>query len=413
MKVLVCFIVIFFSGFLISAERVKGLRITENLKLGLYLKLQSEYNTNITNNNKAISDLILHAIPSLKMQLKDPSKIINTSATLDSTNYTGQSDPNTKDLSDFFFKVKAGALLNRKGSVKYDIQADYKRSSTALDQNLSGLNTNDFLEGKVSTIIESSEQTLMLKFTVGGSLTSFDQIKINNSKTLKGMIYGKWKLLPKTAVFANSSLIYNVYEDDGNNDDKEGSMPLSVHFGILGQITSKLSLSMSAGYYNSLSHNSKQDAIGKFELIGRFSKNSTARVGYLRTYLPSRQYQYLGKDKVYLSADQKFLRKGVLGLKGSLSFDSYGNNIDIVTNSSPLRSEFDPNKSYSALARSEIVYKGSAYISYDILSWLGIKVNYEVVKNSGDYTTTYAPDDIITSVNYLTQKIFFNITADY
>jgi len=349
------------------------------------------------------------------------------SGQIDYNHYLGIDDTTSKDLNSFFARLNASGEFNRDSFVRFSFNQKFRHSYTSKDQSMTGINKNVNNDFKLSTSFVSAEETLLLKITGGYNLSRYlDEAGVdsNNLDTVSGVIYGNRKILPKTALFINNTIKYHIYKNEELN-----SMPLTIHGGVIGQLTSKIALKLSGGYINTFSENAKNDFLGNVEIVSRFSINSMVKIGFLKTYLPSKSFQYLAKNKIYLTLSQKFLRKGVLGFNGSYSFDSYGKNLDAVKSTSGIYeskiylSNDSVTKTYSSDTRSENMIKLSAFTAYDINDWFGLKLNYNYEKKDSDYYQTSSATDPSsattdrseqkTYVDKVVQKITLSFTVDY
>lgn len=424
------------SSDLDSSNSPKGFKLSDNSNLDLYFSFSTEYESNVSKKSEKTfytlngvetylnidPDLVFHFKPALKYKLSDSEKLFATSFLMNYSQYSGLLSEDTQDSSSLEFNFDLDGHFNKKSVAQFMFSNKLKRSSTPESQILSGIHSNILENGDISLIFASRANVMMLKLTGGFGINYFeeDADKASNYVTFRSALYARWKFLPKTSFFLNASFSYQDYYDSDSLTDWQGNtydirdsqktMPLNAFAGVLGQITSKLSLRLSVGYANMFNEDSTQGFTLNSEFVFRTNINSLARVGYLRAYSPVPSYQYLLQNRVYILYKHRFFSRFVMALDASFTMRDFGKNVD------------DSNVDLFGKTRSENILKVSPYLAYDITSWLGVKFEYILESRITDFNYTV---DLYTDVDnskigeletwfdYVHHSVMFTVTADY
>jgi hypothetical protein len=182
----------------------------------------------------------------------------------------------------------------------------------------------------------------------------------------------KWKFFPKTAfVFAASADIrrYPNIQDPGTlpgvtpftNSDLNA---IRATVGLIGMLTSRLSVTLRAGYGDTLIMQTGRDnyrsVIGQAEFNYDLTMQTRFTLGYLRDFQPATLFGFYGFDRAYAGIKQGIAGKVFLSLNGAFEYQQFGT--PIVTQ-------------YISTSRSDTFTTVNAAIDYEIQKWLSIGVS--------------------------------------
>lgn len=419
-----------------SGKPNKGFRLSQDSNLDIYFSFSTEYESNVSkksektfytlNGSKTYlsidPDLIFHFKPGVKYKIADSEKLFAAAFLMNYNHYSGISTEDTKKSSSLEFNFDMDGHFNKKSLAQFMFTNKFKRSSTPESQLLSGIHSNILENGDASLILASRANVLMMKLTGGFGINYFEEDidKASNYMVLRSALYARWKFLPKTSLFLNASFSYQDYYDSDSLTDWQGNtydirdaqktMPLNVFAGVLGQITSKLSLRISGGYVNMFNQDATQGFTVNSELVFRMNRNSLARAGYLRSYAPVPSYQYLLQNRFYISYKHRFFNRLIAALDTSFTIRDFGRNID------------ESNSATFDSTRAENLLKISPYLGVDITPWIGLKLEYLLESRMTDYNYTV---DLYTNVDnskigelatwfdYVNHSVMLTVTVDY
>ncbi len=405
-----------------SAEDERGFKITEDSKIDVSLALSPEYNSNVSRvsaktevrgqKSNEISDIIMHFTPGMRFKINDTAKVLNISLQMDYNYYTGYENKDTTDnYSSMNIKSRALGEFNKGSLWRVSFENKFLRSSVPQNQTINGLSTNLSENFELSSTWTTAEETLLVKLTGGFNMNYYEDkaFSPHNFNSYEGSIYGKWKFLPKTAVFLNSSYNYQDYYKAGATRAEQSSTPLNIHGGIIGQFTQKLSLKLSAGYVNTFSYSSKQDVTASVEGVWKFSENNLASIGFLRAYTPVSGYQYFKMNRIYGAYKHKLFSRILASLEGGYSFIDYGSYVGS-----------DPD--FTGKGRGDKILNINPSLSLNLTPWAGLKLNYTYENKSTPFYTdlTYTDPDTeaVTPIgrnyyDYTAHTIMFTALIDY
>ena len=439
----------------------KGFKITKDTVLNVGISLTPEYESNIkkvstdtvierngevVGTPQVVSDLILHYSPSLRIKLDDRNKTVGFSALFDYNHYLGLDNKETsKKFSDLDIKSDFLGEFNKDGMVVFDFKNSLSRSATPVGEEISVRHKNLLNSFALGLAFKNIENILYAKIKLGVDINYLEQSKDNsvykdyNYVSPMANLFGRWKFLPKTMAFISISARYQDYYESMIGSAAR-SLPINSFLGIMGQLTPHLAAKVSAGYSASIGDYIKHDYNANAELIFKYKETGLV-VGYLRNMRPSAYYQYMTTHKAYLTFSQKFAKRFLASLNFSYSYTEFGKSNEFEKRGGYEKNEdgsFAMNKIYED--GSDIVYKVfmpkgnrsehlillNPSFSYAILSWLGLKANYELEYKDSDYfmktITNYndASDSSksytatsTTHYNYIDHRVMLSIVLDY
>ncbi|MGI6393874.1 MAG: hypothetical protein ACOX2F_03965 [bacterium] len=448
----------------------KGFKVTKDTTLNVGFSITPEYESNITKasvdstatdnlagtvkNIKVISDMILHYSPNLRIKLDDLSKTVGMSLFFDYNHYLGLHDKKTlKKFSDLDIKSELLGEFNKNGFVIFDFKNTFGRSATPDGQDMAGKHKN-ILENFITGVgFKNIEDTLYGKIQVGLDFNYLEQSKSSkayrdyNYASFVADIFGRWKFLPRTMVFMKASFRYqDFYESSVRNDSR--AMPFNVFAGFMGQVTPYISAKISGGYTANFAKETRHDYNANAELVFKYNKTTFMNVGYLKSLRPSAYFQYYSTHRAYLNFKQKFAKYFLATTDFSYSYISFGKNIEysssLYVDSTPAddldgdpdtydyEEVFGDGSTLQHFARGPFKDRNDHLIvlnpalSYNILSWLGIKLSYELEYRKTDYykeiravysdaTDSSRNYDKTTKTHfdYINHRVMFTIMLDY
>lgn len=448
----------------------KGFKITKDTVLNVGLSITPEYESNITKASedststdnitntvkkvKIVSDMVLHYSPNLRIKLDDMSKTVGMSLFFDYNHYMGIEDKKaSKKLSDLDIKSELLGEFNKNGFIIFDFKNTFGRTATPDGQEISGKHKNILDNFIIGLGFKNIEDTLYGKIQAGVDFNYLEQSKDNkaykdyNYVSFVSDAFGRWKFLPRTMMFMKVSFRYQDYYESSVRKDSR-SMPLNVFAGLMGQVTPHISAKLSAGYSAVFSNDTKHDYNANAELIFKYNESTFLNVGYLRNTRPAAYFQHYSIHRAYLNFKQKFARSFLASTDFSYSYISFGKNIEynkaVYTDASPA-DDLDSNT--DTLDYQETLDNGSNIqhfvlgsfkdrndhlivlnpsLSYNILSWLGLKLSYELEYRKTDYYKevkaiyTDASDSdrnynrtVKTHFDFINHRVLFTIALDY
>ncbi len=411
-------------------EKKNGFRITKDTVLNVGLSLTPEYESNITKASEkttidgvkvgTVSDMILHYSPSIRIKLDDMNKTVGFSVFLDYNHYLGLQDKDaSKKLSDLDIKSGLIGEFNKKGRAFFDFSNHFSRNASPDGQDLSGRHKNILDNFVLGLGLKNIEDTLLMKVQAGVDFNYYEESKDQsaykdyNYVSFVGDIFGRWKFLPKTTVFLKAAYRYQDYYESSIRSDSR-SMPVNIFAGIMGQITPHLSAKLSAGYSVSISKDIRHDYNANAELVFKYGKNTLLTSGYLRNMRPSPYYQHYSTHRLYLNFKQKMARVLLAKLDFSYSFLEFGP--QIIPDAAP----GSPVVTIPGGVREDQLLMLNPSLSYNILSWFGLKLSYELEYRTSDYDRLVVetlPDattrTVHTYYDFIDHKVLLNIALDY
>ncbi|MFO7735569.1 MAG: hypothetical protein R6W70_05055 [bacterium] len=408
-----------------DSDTDKGFKLTDSTKLHTTAEVEMEYSSNITKasedtvvngkNIEATDDIIMHYKPGLRLKIDDSFKTLGMSILFDYNHYLGVTDDSTSSkYSTLNLSSEILGEWNKDAKAVVVVKNYLDRRSHPNSQVLQGIHSNLHERFKADFIFRNSQDTLLFKLTPAFDLNYYESrsLRGHNYMNIKGGFFGRWKFLPKTMFFINSSIVYrNFFESDFSK--LENSYPVTVFGGFAGQITPRISAKISGGYTATMTNDNNHDFVMAAELVYKYSRNLLAKVGYVRSYFPTTHFQYYRKDKPYIGTDLRFFGKLLVSMKASYSYLNFGKDIRDDANV-----HFDPDNTPDT--RTDHLLSISPSIQYNILEWLGTEVFYDFNLRKSDYSQEYEIEgDEGTTYNekryfnYVEHRILLNISLDY
>ncbi len=383
-----------------KSEQV-GFRVGK-LHLHPGLSLHNVYDTNVNNASdkynlpalKPKMDDILMVIGSFRMDYPEKTVAFTMDSSISYARYFGVDDSDTTKLSALKGKARLTLTAFKDSVVGFTLSDTFTR---AVDPTQVGvIQTNDRIHntGRASMHVKPGGGQLRFFFGYLNDLERYDASANQNMNWTEHQFFLDWELefLPKTAFFMRTRFglrDYYEYEADPNsviNTQSPNAMPLRVMVGLMGRVTSKLLLNLGVGYGNSFSKNyeSFNSAIAKAELTGQFTRRTSLKGGFERSFSPINTFSYLTDNKIYLEFKQwLFKDKFKIYLYSAFSIMEYGQedqNIRVDANTAPGTTDQGLNS-----RGLEQVLTITPSLRYDFLVWLYLEAGYTLKMKLSDY----------------------------
>lgn len=361
-----------------AAAEGPGLLVGES-RLHLGLAVEGGYDNNVTFSSPAVADAVLHIKPMLKMDVPSEKVAFNLALTGDVTRYLSVSE-DTSSYSTVQGTASTSAVFNPKGRFNFSLRDDFTRSSEprydiagtfARTHNSAGA-AFDFRPGGGALSVGLGYSFVFDFFDEGTGLSGGDSYSHQPSFDVR------WKFFPKTSFVLSASgdlkRYPNTQETLGVTYQNTDMNAIRATVGLVGLVTPKLSVTLRAGYGNTMAVESASgdfaSAIGMAELGYDMTLQTRFSLGYSRDFQPALLFGYVGVDKFYASARQGLFGRLSLQLNGAVALQAYG---------TPAVGQNLP-----AGNRNDVVITVGAGADYEILSWLSVGVadNYQKLSTS-------------------------------
>lgn len=175
-----------------------------------------------------------------------------------------------------------------------------------------------------------------------------------------GLFEARWKFLPKTAFVFHADISRFMPFDEPTGLSTVAGTPFRVTVGAVGQVTTRLTAELTAGYEDTLadvSEFAKRGPIGNAIVSYQFNESSSLSLGYRRRIRPVVLLNGYSSDMPFVQAK--------VGIAGRLVFNLYGHY--------EFRGYADQNESQVQVA------VGDARVEYWFFEWLMGAVNYRLL----------------------------------
>ncbi|HOX45841.1 MAG TPA: hypothetical protein PK668_19730 [Myxococcota bacterium] len=376
------------------------------LHLGLDLDLVYETNANYAASDGAVGDLILRMRPGLTLDF--PSDVVSflLNGKVGYDYYFGIEESDTSDLSSVVGSADMTVGFNPNGVFAVFLEDQLSRTGDPRYTSLAGKFDRTDNEAKLRFQIRPTGGALQFDLAYGFFLDWFDDLEGMSSYGHRCYFSGKWRFFPKTALVidfdADLRRYPNRYESGAHNPDING---IRSYVGLLGQITSSLSIVAKVGYGDTLLEGGTnldgtpyaggdfRSAVAQVEASLRFA-TTFLQLGYSRNFQPVINFGWFGTDKLYLRFQQQFLGKLNLGADFAFDMLAYGK---------PINS--------TATDREDYLLYGGASADYMILDWLSLGLAYQFQVLLTDWTDPTAVGS--TELDYTKHAVIFRVVLDY
>ena len=273
-------------------------------------------------------------------------------------------------------------------------------------QNQPGTSTLSRLYNKagVSFGFQPGGRQLQISAGYNFGLDFFDNFQDGDRLFHEARLTFLWRFFPKTALIIDGTYTYTSYRTNYQTD----SMPVRALAGVKGLFSKKLAAELLVGYGNSL-----HKAGPKFNMfIGRasvsfyFIRNLELTVGGGYDFAESLYGNFYDFPYGYLQFRMRFFNRLHARLELRYAYLRYAQfNPTLV----------DSTITTTHLRRRDHTVTGKLEVDYDILSWLGLTVGYQIYFDQTDYQatvtgTTGSSTDI---GGYIKHEVYLSINFKY
>ena len=398
-----------------------GIRIGEG-RLHPFLEADLRYDSLVgyfggtSANPQPSADIVIHARPGLRFELANTSTAIAFNGSAEYLFYTGWISPSAVQLSkwpsglranvgadarfnqDVAVEVQVGDLLVRSDrtqnpaagvgviSLFNDIHlaVPIHPGGRALEITPRGAWQVEFFEPLAAGTIPGCTAT---DVTCNPGLVS----RMNYSNVNVGL-NGRWRFLPKTALVVDVASDIRTYWVVDPKVINPPATLLRAQAGLAGLITSRLNVTLLAGYSGDFAPAATgsttkklQNFIGNVEVGYTPNEMMKFSLGYLRTALPAPIYGTYMDDRGYL--------RGTLGLwAGRLTFSGQLG-LDYLT-------------FYDANFRKDLAFSGGASATFAVLSWFDTSLAYAASFRTSSLSS-------LSSVNFVRHEVTLRLGLHY
>lgn len=354
-----------------------------------------------------ISDLVLKIRPGVTLSFPSDKVSFELTGKVGYDYYFGIDNDRTTDLSTVAGDASMQLGFNPEGQVSFFIEDHFSRSGDPRYTSLSGRFDRTDNEAKAHLQIKPGGGALMFDLAYGFFIDWFDESSdfadADAYSSYAHRIYfsGKWKFLPKTAVTLDFDSDLRRYPNEASWGQNVDINAIRATLGLLGQITPCLSLSIRAGYGDTLlagpsgyAGDDYRSVIGQAELTFR-SGTTFIQGGYTRNFQPVVVFAYFGQDRVYARLRQQFAGKFSLSLDVAFDWLSYGTAV--------------PTSTAAQGDRSDGLLYGGVSLDYHIQDWIEVGIAYDLQWRFSDWTLSQNS----ASVDYQKHMFTFHVGVDY
>lgn len=209
------------------------------------------------------------------------------------------------------------------------------------------------------------------------SLAFYDAAGLGTSQTHGGMLEGRIRFLPKTELVLHGD--FSVFTVHGGNNGTKDATPYNAWLGLIGLVTSRLSVNLHAGFADTLSWSSgllssvntdnTRTFIALAELTYEFYRGGRLTLGYMRSTAP-----IVVLDS-YIS-NMGYARL-LFGLSSRLTFSAFG--------------EAD-HRNYAINGQTANIFTADARFDYWFFDFLTAGIDYRLLKQvTGDAAAGQTP----------------------
>jgi hypothetical protein len=231
-------------------------------------------------------------------------------------------------------------------------------------------------------------------YKLGAGFYEDDGLKYNNSITHNVSLDGHWQFYPRTALIYDGNFAiqkYTKWKPSSPallNDNRR----ISSRLGINGALTTRVALTLRAGYTAGFFDGSYEDydgVIGQAELRWTPVEAFNWKLGYERSYTSSFQGNYGRQDRVYTNASLMVGRVFLMDAEVWAGFLHYG--VPRTGSGDALGADGEEN-------RKDTRISASLGAEYRFISWLGLNAKVGYSTNITDFETNITTANLRTSI---------------
>lgn len=377
---------------------------------GRFDSLVGYFNNVVNGVGQPSPELIVHVRPGLKFDLSNDSTLVAFDGAAEYLWYTGALSPSSTQLSRFQANIGLDARFNRDGAAEVQVSDRLTRSDRTQNPAAGVGVISLYNNAQLSVPIHPGGRALEFTPSVAFGVEFFDPLLTGtapgcatgdpycdpnavgqmNYGNLNFGLSGRWKFLPKTAVVLNASFDDRLYFTSSTANAP--GLVLRVQTGLIGLISSRISVTLLAGYGGNLATRTvagsttpvsgPHSPIGQAELSYLPTENTRLALGYIRTVQPVSLLGSFIDDRGYLQG-----RLGLLGGRLVLSADA----------------SLDHFIFFGTTDRTDTLVGAGAGATFTIASWFDVSASYRLswrLSNAAAQTVNYTRHEAILNLNF-------------
>ena len=422
-----------------------GVRLGDRLVLhpGLAAELRYDSNVFFLSSNE-VGALIVRLLPSLDLATRPPQRGGNQPHGIDFRLHLGA------DYTEF---VTGGPVTSAHRSIGAQIGMlltlfPYHLFSADVYDNYVRTTQPPYNEQPYNLDRDTNEVGTRLRFRPGGGrleidasytfgIDFFEPQALNPAITDLNVYYhrvqlhGQWAFFPKTAVYLDISETPYIYANLANAQvlDHSNSYPLRIDAGLVGLVTTKLSINVFVGYGNAFYQSnpnqtkmvngmvvsttpSANTALGGVDLRWRPTILSTGVVGYKHDFANSLLGDYYDVDQVYVAWTQVIWRfTGSARLQyQNIRYNGVDPSLGIVPSSNPA---LMPGNLFTRTDNNVML---DLRVDYPFKDWLSASIGYTLQYNNSDAQLSTAGagnTQVLVPLNYIKHEVYLRLSLLY
>jgi hypothetical protein len=392
-----------------------GIRLGDRLVLHLGLGAEFRYDTNVFfQANNPTDAFLFSALPSIDLATRPPVRGGDLPHTLDfrlhaAMRYNEFITTDASLASHRMFGIDGGVLVTLLPFHPFTVdlfdnyvrftQPPYSQLPFNLDRD-----TNE-LGVRMHYAPGGRRLEFLLGYVFGLDFFEVDQLKSFDLLYHRFDLRAQWKFYPKTAVYLLASERINTYQNTSANFPRSDSYPLEVTAGVVGLITTKLSVNAWVGYGNGfyVSGPSPNTAVGGLDLRWRPNILSSGGIGYKHDFVNALLGNYFDIDTVYASWSQAIWRF-TANVRLAYANQRYQgiNPAQAIVNAGGM----------ATTNRTDNYVSFDFRLDYPFKDWLGISFGYNLQFNSSDARLSLGPAGTV-PVDYTKSEVWLRLGVLY
>ncbi|MGO9830455.1 MAG: hypothetical protein ACLPJH_09975 [Myxococcaceae bacterium] len=345
-------------------------------------------------------EMVVHTRPGLNLEIDGDNNTFGLNGYLDYLWYTGWITPGDQDASVLTAAADLHGSFNKNGVVGFNIVDSFSRSTNTYTvsvpvgvislYNTVGVEVPIRPGGKALEFIPHGSYTVELFQQYSGTVPGSEScsaptspcnpanLSNYNYQDLLGGLDVKLKFLPETAAVFTSSYEAPIYSDPSANPAAE---ELKLQVGLLGLVSTKLSVILKAGWAQGWGSGSTSTVIGQAEVTWLATELAHLTVGFLRDVYPVAGNGSYIDDRPYISG--KMFLGGRLSLTLTAAYDFF-----LFAVGNPTGTGAPPTS-----GRNDTQLTVNAVADYQVLRWFvvgaGLLLTYHTSSDSTNNALNY------------------------
>jgi hypothetical protein len=288
------------------------------------------YNPGYAPRSNALWDIYFVVRPRLRYELPSDVLELNLNADAEYRRYLGLDNPMTGKFSTWAGHFGGTGTWNRQGALSLRFNESLGRQADAL--NLTQATrlehvTNDL---GVGVDFKPGGGALVLTGDYGLWIDKYVKATELDNVTHRVGVRGLWKFLPRTALFVEVMGLITTYpgpdivEGATSYHNPETNM-VTVDVSATGAVTPRINALVKLGYADTLiSGDRLRTVVGQLEGEYSLTGSTKARLGFVRTLLPTSYFKYVAVNRPYGTLEQIIFDNTSLDLRLDYSWLAFG-----------------------------------------------------------------------------------------